>query len=77
MQITPNNFIYYTIQVFSIGIALVDIQLNWFYFLIIVAGAVVILLGYMVFLSPFQDASLTQLDSGILYLQNHFFWPLI
>ena len=73
MQITPNNSIYYTIQVFSIGIALVDIQLNWFYFLIIVAGAVVILLGYMVFLSPFQDASLTQLESRILYLQNHFF----
>ena len=65
---------------------LVDVHLNWlnwFPFLILVAGPLVILIGCMIFLSPFlyviristsTVSFLTLLDSGILCLQNTFLW---
>ena len=67
-------------QVFSIGITLVDVHLNClnkFFFLILKGGVLVILIDYMIFLSPFLDNTrmsmstvsfLAQLDSGILCL---------
>ena len=60
--------------------------LNRFHFLILVTGPVVIVIGCMIFLSPFLDIIrmsmssfpfLIQLGSGILCLQNAFLWPLI
>ena len=65
---------------FSIGVTLVDVLqgwCNWFYFLFLVGGLLVILIDCMVFLSPFLDVTrmsmskvffLTQLDSRILCL---------
>ena len=62
----------------SIGITLVDVQLNWlnwFHFLNLEGGLLVILIDCMIFLSPFLDVTrmsmstvsfLAQLDSGIL-----------
>ena len=62
---------------FSIGITLVDVHLNWlnwFHFLILKGGLLVILIDYIIFLSPFPDVSrmsmstvsfLTQLNSEI------------
>ena len=56
---------------------LVDVQLNWFHFLILKEGLLVILIYWMIFLSPFLDVTrismstvsfLAQLDSGILCL---------
>ena len=70
-------------QVFSIGITLVDVHLNWlnwlnwFHFLILEGGLLVILIDCMIFLSPLLDVTrksmptvsfLAQLDSGILCL---------
>ena len=67
-------------NVFSVGIALVDVHLNWldwFHLLILEGGLLVILIDYMILLSPFLDirrmsmstvSFLTQLDSGILCL---------
>ena len=64
----------------SVGITLVDVHrnwLNWFYFLILEGGLVVILIDCMIFLSPFLDVTrmsmstvsfLAQLDSEILCL---------
>ena len=64
----------------SIGITLVDVHLNWlnwFHFLILEGGLLVILLDCMIFLSPFLDVTrmsmstvsfLARLDSGILCL---------
>ena len=61
-----------------IGITLVDIHLNWFnwfHFLILEEGLLVILIDCMIFLSPFLDVTkmsmstvsfLAQLNSGIL-----------
>ena len=55
--------------------------LNWFHFLILVRGLLVILIDCMIFLSPFLDVArksmstvsfLTHLDSGILCLSNGF-----
>ena len=66
--------------VFSIGITLVDVLqnwLNWFHFLFLEGGLLVILIDCMIFLSPFLDVTrmsmstvsfLAQLDSGILCL---------
>ena len=66
-----------TAFVFSVGITLVDVYqtwLNWFHFLILVGGLLVILINCMIFLSPFLDVAsmslstvffLAQLDSGI------------
>ena len=65
---------------FSIGIILVDVHLhwlNWFHFLILEGGLLVILIECIIFLSPFLDVTkmsmsmvsfLIQLDSGILCL---------
>ena len=62
----------------STGILLVDVHLNflnWFHFLFLEGGLLVILIDCMIFLSPFLDVSrmymstvsfLTQLGSGIL-----------
>ena len=71
-------------EIFSIGITLVDVLqnwFNWFHFLFLEGGLLVILIDCMSFLSPFLDATrmsmstvsfFAQLDSGILYLQNAF-----
>ena len=68
------------IQVFPIGITLVDVLknwLNWFHLLFLEEGLLVILIDCMIFLSPFLDVTrmsmstvsfLAQLDSGILCL---------
>ena len=62
----------------------VNVNLNWlnlFYFLILLAGPLVILIGCMIFMSPFLVVIrismstvpfLAQLDSGILYPQYAF-----
>ena len=72
-------------QVFSIGITLVDVlqnRLNWFYFLFLEGGLLVILIDCMIFLSPFLDVTsmsmstvsfLVQLDRRILWLYSAFF----
>ena len=58
-----------------------DAHLNWFHFLIVEEGLLVILIDCLIFLSPFLDVTrmsmskisfLIQLDSGILYLSNAF-----
>ena len=68
-------------QVFSVGITMADVHLNWFHFLIVEEGLLFILIDCLIFLSPFLDVTrmsmskisfLIQLDSGILYLQNAF-----
>ena len=57
------------------GINLVDVLQNWFHFLFLEGGLLVILIDCMIFLSPFLDVKrmsmstvsfLAQLDSGIL-----------
>ena len=70
--------------VFDIGITLVDVHLNWLnwsHCLILEEGLLVILIDYMIFLSPFLDGTtmsmstvsfFAQLVSGILFLQNTF-----
>ena len=67
-------------SVFSIGNALVDVAqnwLNWFHFLILEGGLLVILIDCMILLSPFLDVTrmsmstvsfLAELGSGILCL---------
>ena len=48
-------------QVFSIGISLVDVHLNWlngFHFLILMGGPLVILTGCKMFLSTFLDCQI-------------------
>ena len=67
-------------SVFSIGITLIDILqnwVNWFHFLFLEGGVLVILIDCMIFLSPFLDVTrmsmstvsfLAQLDCGILCL---------
>ena len=69
--------------VFSIGITLVDVHLNWlkwFHFLFLEGALLAILKDCMIFLSPFPDVTrmsistvsfLAHLDS-ILWLQNAF-----
>ena len=69
-------------EVFSIGITLVDVHLNWLnqiHFLILKGGLLVILIDYMIFLSPVLAVTrmsmstvyfLAKLGSGILCLQN-------
>ena len=61
-------------------------ELAWFHFLILRVGLLVILLDWMIFLSPFLDATkmsmstvsfLAQLDPGILCLENAFLSPMI
>ena len=66
------------------GIILVDVHLNWlnwFYLLILEEGLLVILIDWMIFLSPFLDvirmcmltvSFLAQLDSVILCVWNAF-----
>ena len=66
-----------SLKVFSIGITLVDVLLNWlnwFHFLILEGGLLIVLIVCMIFLSPFLDVTrmpmstvsfLAQLDSGI------------
>ena len=60
--------------------------LNWFHFLILEGGLLVILIDCIIFLSPLLDVTrismltvsfLAQLNSGILSLQNAFLWPMI
>ena len=60
--------------------------LNWFHFLFLGGGLLVILIDCMIFLSPFLDVTrmsmstvpfLAQLDSGILGLWNAFLCPMI
>ena len=65
---------------FFLGITLVDVHLNWlnwFHFLILEGGLLIILIDCMIFLSPFLDVTrmfmstvsfLAQLNSGILCL---------
>ena len=65
---------------FSIGIALVDVYLkglNWFHFLILEGGLLVIQINRMIFLSPFRDVTMmsmstvsfpSQLDYSIICL---------
>ena len=57
------------------------LQFNWFHFFFLEVGVLVILIDYMIFLSPFLHVTgmsmstvsfLAQLDSGILCLQNAF-----
>ena len=69
-----------SLKLFFKGITLVDIYLNWlnwFHFLILKGGLLIILIDFMIFLSPFLDVTrmsmstvffLAQLDSGILCL---------
>ena len=68
--------------VFSIDITLLDVHLSCLHFSILVVVSLIILLGYMIFLSQFLDlirmsmptvSLLAQLDSGILRLQHAFF----
>ena len=72
----------------SVGVTLEDLylkRLNWFLFLILVEGLIIILIGCscMIFLSPSLNvirmfiptvSFLLQLDSLVLYLQNFFFF---
>ena len=67
-------------KVFSIGITLVNVLwnwLNWFHFLFVKGGILIILIGLMIFLPSFLDVTrvsmstvsfLSQLDSGVLCL---------
>ena len=69
-----------SLLVFSLGITLVDVLqnwLNWFHFLFLEEGLLVILIDCMIFLSSFLDVTrmsmstvsfLAQLNSGILCL---------
>ena len=69
-----------SLRVFYIGIISVDVLqnwLNWFHFLFLEVGLLVILIDCMILRSPFLDVTrmsmsavsfLAQLDSGILYL---------
>ena len=69
-----------SIKFLSIGITLVDAHLNWlnwFHFLIVKGGLLIILVDCMIFLSPFLDTTrmsmptvsfLVQPDSGIFCL---------
>ena len=66
---------------------LVDVHLdwlNWFHFLILEEGLLVILIVFMSFVSldvtritVSTFSFLAQLDSGILYLKNPFLWSMI
>ena len=68
----------------SIGITLVDVclnRLNWFHFVFLNGGLLVIKIDCIIFLSPFIDVTrisistvsfFAQLDSVILYLYNAF-----
>ena len=59
--------------VFSIGITLVDVHINWmnwFQFLVFVGGQFVILDVVKISISAVSFHA--QLDSGLLYLQNAF-----
>ena len=70
-------------------ITLLDVHLNWlnwFHFLILNGGLLVILIDHMIFLSPFLDVTrismstvlfLAQLGCRILCLKNVFLWPMI
>ena len=60
--------------------------LNWFHFLFLKGGLIIILIDCMIFLSPFLNVTrismstvsfLAQLDSGILCWWNAFLWPMI
>ena len=65
----------FPVEVFAIGITLVDVLhnwLNWFHFLFL-KGGLLVLIDSMIFLSPFLDVTrmstvsfLAQLHSGIL-----------
>ena len=77
------------VYVFSLGITLVDVRLNWlnwFHFHIVEGVLLVILIDCMIFLSPLLDVTrmsmsavsfLAQLNSGILFLYNVFLWPMM
>ena len=70
---------------------LVDVHLNWlnwFHFLILVAGPLVLLIGCIIFLTPFlgvirmfmstvSSIAVSFLNFWILFLQNTFLWPNI
>ena len=77
------------IQVFPIGITLVDVLknwLNWFHLLFLEEGLLVILIDCMIFLWPFLNVTkmfmstvsfLAQLDSELYCLLNAFLLPMI
>ena len=77
------------VATFSIAFTLVDVHLNWmnwFHFFILVAGLLFILIGSMIFLSPFLDVIrmsistvfyLAQLHFGISRKRNAFLWSNI
>ena len=62
--------------VFSIGITLVDVHLswlNWFHFLILDRGILVILIDCVIFLSPFLDVtrmSYLKLDTNLIAISG-------
>ena len=61
-------------EVFSIGITVVDFRLNllnWFHFLILLKGPLVILIDCMIFQSPFLDV-IRKYDK---FLSSHSFTP--
>ena len=76
-------------KVFSIGITLVNVLwnwLNWFHFLFVKGGILIILIGFMIFLRSFLDVTrmsmstvsfLSKLDSGVLCLYYVSLWPRI
>ena len=76
-------------KVFSIGITLINVLwnwLNWFHFLFVKGGILIILIGLMIFLPSFLDVTrmsmstvsfLSQLDSGVLCLYYVSLWPMI
>ena len=71
-------------KVFSIGITLVNVLwnwLNWFHFLFVKGGILIILIGFMIFLPSFLDVTrmsmptvsfLSQLHSEVLCLYSVF-----
>ena len=80
MDLTKLFFVNLIVLIFSVGITLVDVHLNWlnwFHFLILERGLLVVLIDSMIFLSPFLDVTkmsmstvsfIAQLDSGTLWL---------
>ena len=71
----------WNVVIFLIGIALVDVHVNCsnlFHYHILLVGLLVILIDFMIFLSPFVILQgfisavffLAQFDSGILWLEN-------
>ena len=65
-------------EVFSAGITLVDVYLNWqnwLSFLILVGGPLVILIGCMIFLSPFLDVIRMSMSIAFFLQSLNFLLP--